>query len=60
MVGDMSVDIDAGKNAGAKTIAVLCGFLTPARIEEYHIQPDFVFQNVAEMVQHLPTILTKF
>jgi phosphoglycolate phosphatase len=60
MVGDMNVDIDAGKNAGAKTIAVLCGFLTKAHIQESKLNPDFIFQNVPEIIQHLPQILSNF
>jgi len=60
MIGDMDVDIFAGKNAGAKTIAVLCGFLTNSRIHEFQLNPDFIFQDISEIYQNLDKILAQF
>jgi HAD superfamily hydrolase (TIGR01509 family) len=60
MIGDMPIDINCGKNAGAKTALVLCGFLTPERIQHFHIEADFEFTNVADLVAHLNDILIQF
>ena len=57
MIGDMPVDIEAGKNAGVCTIAVLCGFLTRERISEMGVKPDFIFQDITEIPQNLSEIL---
>lgn len=45
MVGDMSVDIDAGKNANCITIGVLTGFSDEEMMKKS--EPDFIFENVA-------------
>jgi HAD superfamily hydrolase (TIGR01549 family) len=57
MVGDMPVDIEAGKNAGVSTIAVLCGFLTKERIDQMGLKPDFIVQDVADIRSHLNEII---
>jgi phosphoglycolate phosphatase len=45
-VGDMSHDIDAGKKAGVKTIAVLWGYATREQLMQS--RPDFIVGNLSE------------
>ncbi len=47
MIGDTTVDILAGKNAGTNTIAVLCGF--GERQELQVLQPDFLMVSTPEV-----------
>jgi len=47
MVGDTTYDIDAGKKAGFKTIAVLTGNHTRKMIGKHN--PDYILKNVAEI-----------
>jgi len=43
-VGDTGHDIIAGKKLGIKTAAVLTGFLSKEKIEEY--EPDIILTSV--------------
>lgn len=47
MIGDSDVDIEAGKNAGTKTIRVTYGFNTD-RLHETH--PDHIVHNIQELL----------
>ncbi len=52
MVGDgLDVDILGGKAAGTHTLLVLTGRSTRADIEKLHIKPDYVFQDLTEVIQ---------
>lgn len=46
-VGDTGKDIQTGKQLGMKTAAVLSGFLSRARLEEYN--PDVIVNGVLEL-----------
>ena len=46
-IGDMGTDIDAGKAAGMKTIAVLTGFETRKELEAK--QPDAILTSIADL-----------
>lgn len=52
-VGDMGIDIIAGKRAGIKTIAVLTGSCSRAELRE--LEPAKIFQNVS----FIPGLLRK-
>jgi phosphoglycolate phosphatase-like HAD superfamily hydrolase len=47
VVGDSVIDIRAGKNAGARTVAVLSGIFS--REELAREKPDLILQNVNEL-----------
>ena len=51
MVGDTSVDIRAGKAAGAQTVGVLCGFGLARELNEHGA--DLLLSMTAELVQVL-------
>ena len=51
MVGDTSVDIRAGKAAGAQTVGVLCGFGEQAELLEH--KADMILSMPAELVHIL-------
>ena len=51
MVGDTSVDIRAGRAAGAQTVGVLCGFGEEAELREH--AADMILSMTAELVQVL-------
>jgi N-acetyl-D-muramate 6-phosphate phosphatase len=51
MVGDTSVDIRAGKAAGAQTVGVLCGFGEEAELREH--AADMILSLTADLVQVL-------
>ena len=51
MVGDTSVDIRAGKAAGAQTVGVLCGFGEEGELREQNA--DMILPMTAELVQVL-------
>jgi len=52
MVGDgLDVDIQGGKAAGTHTLLVLTGRSTRADIAKLHIQPDHVYQDLAEVIE---------
>lgn len=49
MVGDTEMDIRCGKNAGAKTCAVLFGYRTKEQIEKE--KPDYVLSSLNELAE---------
>ena len=51
VVGDSIVDIRAGKNAGAHTVAVLSGIFCREELEKE--EPDLILQNVNELPEFL-------
>lgn len=51
VVGDSTVDIQAGKSAGTKTIAVLSGLFSRKELEAE--KPDLIIENVSTLPQHL-------
>ena len=54
VVGDrLNTDIASGRNAGVTTICVLSGETTPSMIEASNIKPDFVFENLRDLLNHL-------
>lgn len=46
-VGDMVHDIDAGKRAGVKTVAVLSGYDSKEKLEK--AKPYFIFKDIREL-----------
>jgi HAD superfamily hydrolase (TIGR01662 family) len=50
-VGDMRVDLKAGKSAGMKTVGVLTGFDDYDHLENEH--PDLILDSVASLKEHL-------
>ncbi|MEM3875028.1 MAG: HAD family hydrolase [Candidatus Bathyarchaeia archaeon] len=51
IVGDSVTDVKAGKNAGAKTIAVLSGIFTKEELEGE--KPDLIINNIGELPSFL-------
>lgn len=51
VVGDSIVDIQAGKSAGAKTIAVLSGLFSKEELETE--KPDLIIDTISILAQHL-------
>lgn len=51
MVGDTTVDVKAGKRAGAMTVAVLCGL--GERTELARLRPDLILDTTAQLADHL-------
>jgi phosphoglycolate phosphatase-like HAD superfamily hydrolase len=58
IVGDSIVDIQAGKAAGAKTVAVLSGLFRKAELEAQ--MPDLVVETVADLPMNLCKLEFKF
>jgi len=52
VIGDTTVDIKAGKKAGAMTVGVLCGFGELAELER--LEPDLIIESTAKLAEHLP------
>jgi predicted PurR-regulated permease PerM/phosphoglycolate phosphatase-like HAD superfamily hydrolase len=52
VVGDTTVDVRAGKRAGALTVGVLCGFGERAELER--LEPDLLLETTALLGEHLP------
>jgi phosphoglycolate phosphatase len=52
IVGDTTVDVKAGKRAGAMTVAVLCGL--GERTELERLKPDLILDSTALLADHLP------
>ncbi|MCM8770237.1 MAG: HAD family hydrolase [Candidatus Omnitrophica bacterium] len=51
-IGDASTDVEAGKNAGARTILVLSGKTrSPEETASWSVQPDFIAHNLSEAVE---------
>ncbi len=54
MIGDtLSVDIQAGKNAGTHTIFVLSGSNSLADEKKFPAKPDHIFQDIADLLKTL-------
>ncbi len=53
MIGDTTVDIRAGKAAGAQTVGVLCGFGERAELER--VGADWILETTADLLSLLPT-----
>jgi len=54
MIGDvLAVDIKGGQAAGVHTLLVLSGNTTRADLEHSSIKPEYVYQDVAEVVKEL-------
>ncbi|MEM3616555.1 MAG: HAD family hydrolase [Candidatus Bathyarchaeia archaeon] len=51
IVGDSVTDIKAGKNAGAKTVAVLSGIFTKEELEKE--KPDLIIKDIGELLGFL-------
>lgn len=51
MIGDTTIDIQTGKNAGTRTALVLTG--DAGKDKKYDVQPDMVCSNLAEVVQKI-------
>lgn len=49
LVGDSSLDIETGHNAGIKTLAVTYGFGTVEEIQK--AKPDFILNDLEELIQ---------
>jgi len=47
MIGDTTVDMRAGKSAGAQTVGVLCGF--GEETELLRMGADYILNNTAEL-----------
>ena len=54
MIGDTTVDIRAGKSAGAQTVGVLCGF--GEKEELLRMGADHILKNTAELADILYTV----
>ena len=50
-IGDAKTDIEAGKNAGCRTVLVLSGKDTRKDAKKWPIKPDFIVKNLLEAVQ---------
>ncbi len=51
VVGDSVADVKAGKNAGAKTVAVLSGIFTREELEKE--KPDLILNNINELLKFI-------
>ncbi|MFH1387589.1 MAG: HAD-IA family hydrolase [bacterium] len=51
MIGDMTVDIKTGQNAGILTCAVTYGFDDREKLEE--LKPDFLVDDLLELLPHI-------
>jgi len=51
VVGDSIMDLRAGRNVGAKTVAVLSGIFTRGELEKEN--PDFILKNINELPDFL-------
>ena len=51
VVGDTTVDIQTGKNAGTKTALVLTG--DAGKDGKYHVQPDLVARDLLEAIKEI-------
>ena len=56
-VGDTSVDMDTGKNAGVKTIGVLWGFRDRSELEEHGV--DYVVEHPVQILEIVNSINKK-
>jgi HAD superfamily hydrolase (TIGR01662 family) len=56
-VGDMRVDLKAGKSAGMTTVGVLTGFDDHDHLENEH--PDLILESVASLKHHLSFLFSR-
>lgn len=56
MVGDTTVDIRAGKSAGAQTVGVLCGFGEEPELRK--MGADMILEDTPKLLDFLPDYLT--
>jgi len=49
-IGDGSMDIEAGKKVGCKTILLLCGKTNPEDVERWKHKPDFIKKDLLDAV----------
>ena len=49
MIGDTTVDMRAGKAAGAQTLGVLCGFGEEAELRQ--LGADFILKSTSDLPQ---------
>jgi len=52
MIGDTTVDIRAGKSAGAQTVGVLCGFGEEPELQK--MGADLILQDTTKLLDVLP------
>jgi 4-nitrophenyl phosphatase len=53
VVGDrLDTDVLAGRRLGATTVLVLTGVSTRAEAESAEVRPDYIFQDLPQMVEH--------
>lgn len=52
-IGDTTVDVQTGKNAGLKTVLVRTG--KGGRDMKFDVTPDFIFDNLKDAVEHIIT-----
>ena len=52
-IGDGKVDIEAGQKKGLKTVLVLSGKTDLARIAEWPVKPDYIFDDLKEAVEFI-------
>jgi len=57
MVGDMNVDIEAGKAAGAITVGVLTGFSNHDQMQQYGA--DYIIQDITKLPSIMENIIKK-
>jgi phosphoglycolate phosphatase-like HAD superfamily hydrolase len=57
MIGDMNVDIEAGKAAGAITVGVLTGFSNQIQMEKYGA--DFIIETIAKLPEIMDGIIKR-
>ena len=50
-VGDMTLDIETGKNAGIHTCGVSYGFHGKEKLKK--VKPDFLINDLSELMQHI-------
>ena len=50
-IGDMTADIQTGKNAGMKTILVRTG--KAGKDEKFEVSPDYIFDNIGDTVDFI-------
>ena len=52
MIGDTTVDIRAGKSAGAQTVGVLCGFGEEPELRRFGA--DLILESTSQLADVLP------
>jgi D-glycero-D-manno-heptose 1,7-bisphosphate phosphatase len=52
-IGDGRFDIEAGRKASMKTVLVLSGKTDPVKAKELEIKPDYIFEDLLEVVNFI-------